>query len=84
MTHEPAIERLIEVQEQNSAFENRLETFSIVDFGHIEIRNFLIDSFMLFETWIRQVVDEHRIIKVAAKRKSNRLTNLLHQTVCSD
>lgn len=56
----------VEVQERNFAFEHRLETFSIVNFGHIEINEFLQDVCTQFEKRIRQAIEKRHTIKIAA------------------
>lgn len=66
--HEPneRNERHVELQEQNFAFQNRLESFSIVNRNHIDVREFLNDGFPLIQTAVTRVLNEHFLIKVGA------------------
>lgn len=58
--------QLVAVEERNFAFQNRLQTFSIVNKGHIDVQQFFDDSYILFEKEISDLVEKHYIIKIAS------------------
>lgn len=55
---------LVTLEERNFAFQNRLQTFSIVNRGHIDIKHFFEDSFSLFEQRISELLELHYIVKI--------------------
>lgn len=55
----------IEVQERNFAYQNRLQTFSLVNREHIDINQFLFDAFPHFEQKINFILETYNIIKVS-------------------
>lgn len=57
---------LVAVEERDFAFQNRLQTFSVVNKGHIDIREFFADAFILIERKINPILDELYIVKVSA------------------
>ncbi|DAC81320.1 PolB [Mayetiola barley midge adintovirus] len=57
---------LIELEERDFAFQNRLQTFSIVNKGHVNINEFFEDAFVLFNERIGSIVDVQYIVKVGA------------------
>ncbi|XP_055316114.1 uncharacterized protein LOC129575903 [Sitodiplosis mosellana] len=56
---------LVKLEERDFAFQNRLQTFSIVNNGHIDVKSFLDDAYVLFEKRIEKLLEEHYIVKVA-------------------
>lgn len=56
--------QLVELEERNFAFQNRLQTFSIVNKGHIDLKEFFDDSFTLFENRISQLLEIHYLVKI--------------------
>lgn len=54
----------IEIQERDIAFQNRLQTFSIVNRDHIDVSAFLNDAFSHIQTRIEDVLTTQFIIKV--------------------
>lgn len=58
------IMELVKLEERDIAFRNRLQTFSIVNNGHIDVKPFLEDAYVLFEQRIGKLVEEHYIVKV--------------------
>ncbi|XP_031639366.1 uncharacterized protein LOC116351408, partial [Contarinia nasturtii] len=58
-------QELVKIEERDFAFQNRLQTFSIVNNGHIDIKPFLEDAFNLCEKRISELLQEHYIIKVS-------------------
>lgn len=49
---------------REAAFRARLQTFAIVNYQHVNIRDFLSDAYHLFEREIRSVLTDHPTIKV--------------------
>lgn len=58
--------QLVTVEERNFAFQNRLQTFSIVNKGHIDVQQFFDNSYILFEREISKLVEIHYIMKIAS------------------
>lgn len=56
----------VSLEERNVVFQNRLQTFALVNNEHIDIREFFDDAFILFLKRIKSILDEHFIIKIAA------------------
>lgn len=56
--------QLVLLEERDFAFQNRLQTFSIVNNGHIDVKPFFDDSYNLFETRVSQIIETHYIVKV--------------------
>lgn len=56
----------IEFEERNSAFRRRLQTFAVIDQTHIDIRDFLSNSFFYFEREINRILENEYLLKVAA------------------
>lgn len=56
----------VKIQERDFAFQNRLQTFSLVNRDYKDIDDFLNDSFNLFTQRIEQILVEHYIIKITA------------------
>lgn len=57
---------LIEFVQRETAFANRLRTFTVNNLGHIEIKRFLNDAFTIIEPKIKEILDQYGIIKVGA------------------
>lgn len=49
-----------------SAFSRRMLTFAIVNDEHIDIRDFLTDSFNIFDHEITRIIKDHFIVKLSA------------------
>ncbi|XP_031634853.1 uncharacterized protein LOC116348124 [Contarinia nasturtii] len=56
---------LIEFEERESAFQNRLHTFGIINRGHKEIEDFFEDAFFYFDSNVKSILDDHYLIKVS-------------------
>lgn len=56
---------LVEIEERESAFENRLTTFRIKNNGHIDLSEFFEDAFAFFEPMVESLTDVHYMIKVS-------------------
>lgn len=56
----------VEFQVRESAFENRLHTFAVINRGHIDIKEFMNDAFHYFETEINPIVLDNCIVNVSA------------------
>lgn len=56
---------LIEIEERESAFSNRLNTFRLKNLGHINVDNFFDDSFLYIEPMIESLLDIHYMLKVS-------------------
>lgn len=56
---------LVQIENRDFAFENRLSTFSIVNRGHIDVKSFFADAFEHFQSQIYATLDTQYIIKVA-------------------
>lgn len=54
----------VRVEERNFAFQNRLQTFSIMNIDHIDTNSFFSDAFNYFETRIQAIVQTHYLIKI--------------------
>lgn len=55
----------IVIEERNFAFQNRLQTFSLVNRDHIDVHIFFEDAFQYFEQKIKPIVDSMHIVKIA-------------------
>lgn len=60
------MEYYIEIQDKDFAFQNRLQTFSLINHGYKDVSYFLNDAFELFEKRIHQILLEHYIVKITA------------------
>lgn len=56
----------VEIQERDFAFQNRIQTFSIVNLEHIDIYEYFIDAYILFAKRIEPILEEYHIVKVSA------------------
>lgn len=54
------------VENKNIAFDNRIQTFSIVNYGYKDIQEFFTEAFTHFESRIHEVIQEQYIVKVGA------------------
>lgn len=54
----------VELEERHFAFQNRLQTFSIVNHGHIDLREFFNDAFQCFQSRIEPILQTYSLIKV--------------------
>lgn len=61
----------IEYQDRPSAFQQRIQTFAVVNLNHIDIRAFLNDAFFYFKRQIQQVLEHQYLIKISACLKLN-------------
>lgn len=57
-------EELVKLEERDFAFQNRLQSFSIVNNGHIDVKPFLEEAFNFFGKRIEKLLEEHFIIRV--------------------
>lgn len=57
---------LVAVEERDFAFEKRLQTFSVVNRGHIDVDKFMTDAFDPFERKIKSIINQFHIVKVSA------------------
>lgn len=60
------MEQHLTVEERNFAFENRLQTFSIVNHGYRDLRDFFGAAFTLFEQNVTPVIDTYFLVKISA------------------
>ncbi|XP_055308993.1 uncharacterized protein LOC129572903 [Sitodiplosis mosellana] len=70
---------LIEIEQRESAFQNRLSTFRITNKGHKDLDAFFEDCFKYFEPMIESLLDVHYMIKV-----STCLQAIFEKSVISD
>lgn len=56
----------VRVEEKNFAFQNRLQTFSVINENHTDIREFFNEAYLHFSSRINSILDEYYIIKVSA------------------
>lgn len=54
------------IENKKFALDNRIQTFSIVNFGFKDIQEFFTEAFTHFESRVDQVIQEQYIVKVAA------------------
>lgn len=60
------MEAHVEIVERDFAFQNRLQTFSLINHDHVDIKEFFGDAFQYFEIRITQIVGIHFLVKVGA------------------
>ena len=52
------------MEERNFAFQNRLQTFSIVNIDHIDTSSFFSDAFVHFQSRIEPIIETQYLIKI--------------------
>lgn len=60
------MEAHVGVEERNFAFQNRIQTFSLINYGHIFIGDFFGDAFNHFEEQTKIVIQLHYIVKLSS------------------
>lgn len=56
----------ISLQVRESAFNKRIHTFAILNNTHIDVRQFLEESSILFKSELQKTIDKHNMVKVMA------------------
>lgn len=56
----------VEFELRDFAFQNRIETFSLVNRGHIDVNEFFIDAFNHFEQKVYEIINTHYLAKLSS------------------
>lgn len=56
----------VKIEEKKVAFQNRLQTFSIINIDHTDMQEFLNDAFQFFASRVSSALEKYCIVKVSA------------------